>query len=190
MFKRRIGWTARNGTPLIMRLARNSDTPQVKVSLDKLSPEARRNRFFSPMPGFSDELVRKLTEVDRAREHVVLVMREENGREYPVAGGRFVVIEDAYTRHGEFALVVGDAWQGEGIGYRVMRALIDEASKRGLSYLYGHVLASNHKMLGLARALGFRVEPGEDGTVRRVVFDVPQRRSGMLGRLLSGLAVG
>jgi acetyltransferase len=185
-----VRWVARNGTPLLMRLARNSDTPQVKVSLDKLSPEARRNRFFSPIPGFSDELVRKLTVVDRSREHVVFVLRQEGGKQFPVAGGRFVVTEDHWTRHGEFSLVVGDAWQGEGIGRRVMQELIDEASRRGLAYLYGDVLVGNENMLGLARALGFRVEPGSDGTLRRVVLDVPQRRAGVLGRLLSGWSVG
>lgn len=176
MFRRAVRWTAADGTPLHLRVARASDAPQVKVALHKLSPETRRNRFFSPMPGFSDDLVRRLTDVDRHREHLVLVLRREAGLDCPVAGGRFVILEDEFSRHGEFALVVGDTWQGQGIGGRILGALVDEARRRDLAYLYGHVLADNARMLAFSARQGFRIEPGENGSLRRVTIEVPQRR--------------
>jgi len=188
---RAVRWIAANGTPLTMRLARAEDAPQLQVSLGKLSPEARRNRFFAPMPGFSDALVKKMTDVDPAREHVLMVMRRDDstGRslEFPVAGGRFVVINDAFTGQPtqcEFALVVGDQWQKQGIGRRIMQALIAEASRRGLQQMVGDILTGNRPMLELARSLGFAAEPGDDHTISHVVLNLPQRKrwATLLGR--------
>lgn len=167
-------WKAADGRSLRMREARESDIDQVKVSLNKLSPEGRRNRFFSPMPGFSDELIRKLTVVDPANEYVVLVMRKEDGLEFPVAGGRVVALQDGFSRYGEFALVVGDDWQKQGIGGRIMRTLIREAKRRQLAWLFGHVLRDNLKMHALARAFGFRVEDDADPDIEKIVLDLPQ----------------
>lgn len=180
LLTKKNAWSAADGTPLTMRVARASDTPQVKVSLNRLSPEARRNRFFSPMPGFSDQLVKKLTDVDPALEHVLLVMRQENGLEFPVGGGRFVVTPDEYSAKPtrcEFALVVGDLWQGQGIGRRIMQGLIDEAIKRQLQQMVGHILAGNQGMLALARSLGFRIEASDEDAVTLATLDLPQRRA-------------
>jgi acetyltransferase len=78
----------------------------------------------------------------------------------------------------EFALVVGDAWQGRGIGTRLMQALMDEASREGHGRIVGRVLATNGNMLDFVRELGFGIEdePGEP-QIRRVVrlHDPPDR---------------
>lgn len=188
MAPRPVRWTAANGTALTMRLARDSDTPQVKAALDKLSPEARRNRFFSPMPGFSDQLVKQLTEVDPAREHVLFVVRKEQGIEHPVAGGRFVISLDAFTglpTRCDFALVVGDLWQRQGIGRRIMQGLIDEAVARHLQQMYGHILEGNDRMLALARSWGFRIEECDEPGVQLAVLDLPRNRSRGWRKLLT-----
>lgn len=174
MFRRRAPrWTAADGTALHLRQARPSDAPQVKASLEKLSPQARRNRFFAPMPVFSDALVKRLTEVDPAREYFLLVMRRERGLEIPVGGGRFALATDhlgGLPTRCEFALVVGDAWQGQGIGRRILQALTAEAARRGLSEMLGHILADNRPMIELARRLGFRIEANEDPAIVNAVL--------------------
>ena len=181
-------WTAANGTPLTMRLARASDMPQVRVSLEKLSPEARRNRFFSPMPGFSEALVRKLSDVDPAQEHALLVMRRENDLDYPVAGGRFVLSRDEFSGEAtrcDFALVVGDLWQGQGIGKRIMQALIAEAVKRKLQQMSGHILSSNEPMLNLARTMGFQIEPDVDEGIHIATLPLTQPRRSRWKKLIA-----
>lgn len=175
---RPLHWTAADGTPLVMRLARPSDTPQVRVALDKLSPATRRNRFFAPMPSFSDELLQKFVDVDPAREHLLFVMRHENGVDCPVAGGRFVIANDAFTglpTSCDFSLIVGDAWQGQGIGRRIMQALIDHAVKRDLHEMRGQILADNAPMLALAAALGFRLEADREPGVMLATLVLPRR---------------
>jgi GNAT superfamily N-acetyltransferase len=129
---------------------RPSDAPQVKASLNKLSADARRSRFFASIAEFSDDAVHRLIDIDPAREYLLVVLRREEGAEIPIAGGRFV--HENERPDCTFSLLIGDPWQGQGIGRRILKALIREASRRGLRRMHGHVLADNRPMLGLARA--------------------------------------
>lgn len=65
---------------------------------------------------------------------------------------------------------MGDAWQGCGIGTRLMQALMDEASRQGHGRIVGRVLATNGNMLDFVRGLAFDVEDDlHDPQVRRVL---------------------
>jgi acetyltransferase len=79
---------------------------------------------------------------------------------------RYVRDQDA----AEFAIVVADAWQGRGIGTRLLTKLMDVARRRGLKHLYGDILGMNRPMLELMRKLGFRLERHEDPTLTRAWF--------------------
>jgi acetyltransferase len=70
----------------------------------------------------------------------------------------------------EFALVVADAWQGCGVGTRLMQALMDEAARQAHGRIVGRVLATNGNMLDFVRELGFEAEDEPDEPhIRRVV---------------------
>ena len=182
-------WHAANGTPLHMRHVRPDDTERLRLALGRLSPEARRQRFLAPINTISDAFVRDLTETPRERQCTLLVLRQENGEEIPVAGGRFVIGDMPETAGTcEFALTIGDAWQGQGIGRRLLQALIDEAEARGLRRMLGHVLLDNRAMLALARQQHFSIEASpDDAQTRLAILDLPRRkpprRRGVLGRL-------
>ena len=165
-------WRAADGTRLMLRPMLKSDTPLLKEALGQLSRESRRNRFFSAVREFSDEMVNRLTHFDTATEFALVVVRTENDREIPLAGGRFVHEGDG--QRCEFSLLIGDAWQGQRIGHRILRTLIREASRRGLREMEGHVLADNRAMLKLARSMGFVIDdaPGET-SVKLVTLDLP-----------------
>lgn len=177
-----------DGVALRLRLMRAEDAAAVKQALERLSPEARRHRFFSAISEFSDDLVRRLTDVDPTREYAIVAVHDEGGQEIPIAGGRFVHGEEPGTC--EFSLTVGDSWQGRGIGRRMLRVLIAEAQRRGLRTMTGHILAENRPMLGLARRLGFVVGSHPQAPeVRLVSLDLdsaPRRRApGLLALLFT-----
>jgi len=165
-------WRAADGKQMTLRPMLKSDAPLVKESLGQLSRESRRNRFFSPIREFSDEMVRRLTDFDLAKEFALVVVFKENNKEIPLAGGRFVHENDG--RRCEFSLLIGDPWQGQRIGHRILRVLIREASRRGLSQMEGYVLADNQAMLKLARSMGFEIEDdAREIGVKRVTLDLP-----------------
>ena len=64
----------------------------------------------------------------------------------------------------EFAVAVGDPWQGKGIGANLMEHIIAIAKERGIESIWGNVLVENTYMLALARRLGFTISrvPGEN----------------------------
>ena len=87
-------WRARNGVDLAMRLMRSEDAQRVKLALNQLSPESRRQRYFRAVADFSDEMVAELVDIDPLKQWAVLVVQVENGIENPVAGGRFFAESD------------------------------------------------------------------------------------------------
>ena len=165
-------WQTTDGVRLEMRRMRLDDAPQVKESLNQLSAKARRNRFFAAIAEFSDAAVSKFVDVDPHHEHLLVVVRRENDLEIPIAGGRFIQQGDGTDC--SFSLLIGDPWQNQGIGRRLLKALLREAAQRGLRQMYGHVLADNQPMLRLARSLRFSAIDSDQGEgVVKIVCDLP-----------------
>lgn len=179
-------WRAADGSWLHMRLMQPRDAPLVKESLNRLSPKSRRNRFFAPITEFSDEAVRQLVDVDPQNVYALVVTHLDKGTPVPVAGGRLV--EHPGDGECSFSLLVGDRWQGQRVGRRLLKALLREASRRGLRQISGEVLADNQPMLRLARSLHFVVTGDRSEGVLQIVRDVPpassQRMAGLLRKVL------
>jgi acetyltransferase len=160
------------------------DAEAVKNSLNQLSPTARRYRFFTPVKEFTDEMVGRLVDVDPAKEFAVVVLRSDDGQEIPIAGGRFVV-EGGDC---EFSLVVGDSLQGQGIGRKILKALMYEASRRGLNKIMGYVLTENLAMIALGQSMKFELLDSDEGpSVQCLVRQLPRLHVGFLEKMVSRL---
>jgi acetyltransferase len=90
------------------------------------------------------------------------------GGETLIGVARYVL--DRNNKSAEFAIVVADAWQGRGIGKRLLAKLIDVARRRGVKRLYGDILGTNRPMLEFVRKLGFALERHEDPTLTRAAL--------------------
>ena len=53
--------------------------------------------------------------------------------------------------------VVGDAWQGKGIGSSLLEKCLAIAEKQGYKTVHGIVLGENRNMLALGKKLGFEI---------------------------------
>jgi acetyltransferase len=96
-------------------------------------------------------------------------VRGEQGGDEEIAVARYVTNPDGKSC--EFALVVADAWQGKGLGRRMMETIVEVARSRGLEVMIGHVLAANQPMLTLCAKLGFAISDHPDETaVRRATL--------------------
>jgi acetyltransferase len=129
-----------------------------------LSPETRSNRLLGGAIAITPEYIERLVSVDFSRD-MALAATAMLERETLLGVARYVQNKD--NQSAEFAIVVADSWHGRGIGSRLLAKLIEAARKRGLTLLYGDILAMNRPMLALATKLGFKLSRHEDPTLTR-----------------------
>jgi acetyltransferase len=117
------------------------------------------------------EWIDAMTHIDYHRHMAFAITAVRHGVEQFVGVGRYVV--DLQDSTADMALVLADAWQGQGLGRRLLATLIEHAKTAGVRQAVGVVLATNKAMLRLARSMGFAVsaEPG-DATVVRIRRDL------------------
>ncbi len=131
------------GREVGIRSVRSDDAARLQEAHARLSPESRYNRFMAPKPHLSTSEARYLVDVD-GRDHVALIatVRRPGGGEDIVAVARFVrMTEDPGAA--EFAIVVGDLFQREGLGSILAERLADVALERGIERFRATMLADN-----------------------------------------------
>lgn len=129
--------------------------------LAKVSPDDLRLRFLAPRKNFPDDMLKRLTQLDYDREMAFVAIAEEGGE---LAGiGRFSCDPDHTTA--EYGLLVRSDLQGIGLGWALLKRIIDYARADGIARIEGVVLNENHRMLTMAREVGFVVShhPDEPG---------------------------
>jgi acetyltransferase len=162
--------TLETGETVRVRPIRPEDAAMEIAFVDSLSPDSRRLRFQSALRSLTPMMLARFTQIDYDREMALVAIDPRGGAEREVAVCRYVRLPDGETC--EFAVVVADAWQGKGLGSRLMKRLAQIARDRGMKSLVGFVLADNDGMLAMCRRLGMRIEADADGTTRRAVLDL------------------
>ena len=123
------------------------------------SPETRRFRFFGPVKETHEMLVRH-TQIDYDREIAIIAVLTEGGRQRMVGVVR--LIADPYNETAEYAIVIGDPWQGQGLGTIMTRYILEIARNRGIKKVYAYVLEDNAGMLQLFNKFRFTRHREED----------------------------
>jgi RimJ/RimL family protein N-acetyltransferase/nucleotide-binding universal stress UspA family protein len=150
----------RDGSAVEMRPVSAADRQLLQRGFERLSPESRYRRFFSPVSHLSERQLDYLTDVDHRDHEALVALAEETGEAVAVA--RYV-----RTRPGvaEPAIVVADDWQGRGLASQLLDALADRAREEGVECFVAPVLAENRAAIALFERLG-------DATVRHDGIEV------------------
>jgi acetyltransferase len=153
----------RDGTALRMRPLRPEDEPMLQDLAAHMSQKDLRLRFFTPVRGLTHTIAARLSQLDYDRELGLLAERDG------MALGVAHFFADPDNLRAEYAIAVRSDWKGRGVGYLLMRRLIDIARQRGIGELVGEVLRENEPMLQMCRELDFAIatEP-RDSTVMLV----------------------
>ena len=94
--------------------------------------------------------------IDYTREMALVAeQRHGDGRAAILAVGRLMKIRG--TTDGEFALVVVDADQGQGLGTELLRRLVQIGRDEGLSRIVAVIAPENREMQRVAGRVGFSV---------------------------------
>jgi acetyltransferase len=160
----------RDGRVMTIRVIRPEDEPLIIALHAGHSEHTIRMRFFSLVKTLSRDSLIRLCHLDYNRE-IALVAVEGNGKQTRLAGVSRYYLHPA-SGDAEFAVVVGDAWQRQGLGRHLMERLIAVARERGVKRLVGLVLAENSAMLSLMHSLGFAQAPANEPGV--VTVSMPQ----------------
>ena len=148
------------GVHLFIRPIKPEDAPLLQELWSRLSPRTLYYRFSSPGKILSPELLVRLTQIDYDRE-IALIALHSTG-----SGDRMLGVARLNGQPGddkaEFAIVVGDPWQGLGVGAKLLCCLVAIALRRKIKNLYGLVLKENRAMLELCRKLGWTTIPDDD----------------------------
>ena len=159
--------TIRGGERVLIRRVRPEDMALYPDFLGDVSAEDLRLRFFARIAEFSAAERDKLTHLDYGREMAFIALDEHTGQML----GLVRLKDELDERTAEFAILVRSRLKGHGLGWLLMRRIIDYAKERGLRRVYGDVLVENTTMLQMCAELGFhQVDMGSD--MRRVVLDL------------------
>lgn len=146
-------WMMRDGTPVLLRPMKPEDEPLVSDFLGQCSEETIYFRYFHHVKRWTHEMLIRFTQNDYDREIGLMALGQPPSPEVMMGVCRLVM--DALRETAEFAVIVGDPWQGKGLGPKLVEEVIAIARGNGVKLLWGEVLASNQPMLDLVKRLGF-----------------------------------
>jgi GNAT superfamily N-acetyltransferase len=161
-----------DGTALRIRPIEPADKARLASGLRRLSLETVRKRFLAAKPRFTAAELRYLTEVDGVN-HIALIAVLEDDPDQLVAVARCVRLQ-APPDTAEMAVVVGDPWQGQGVGRAITQALGDAAVAAGIRRFAATMAGDNGPARALMRTFARRLEESPvAGGVREVLVDLP-----------------
>jgi acetyltransferase len=164
-------WTLRDGTPVTIRPIRPEDEPLLVDFHESLSPRTVYLRYLKDLKlsqRVAHERLARLCFIDYNREMaLVAVHRDEPSVEAQVIGiARLSRLHNSDLA--DFAVVISDAYQGQGLGRELLRRLLDVGRDLGIRRIRGNVLSDNADMIRLAEDLDFAVRPVEGEPIVRV----------------------
>ncbi len=148
------------GTRLFVRPVRPEDASLFRDFAKVLSPKSIYYRFFSYVKVLSPEMLARFTQIDYDREIALVALDDDAQAERMLGVAR--ISGDPDGKEGEFAVVVGDPWHGQGIGSTLLEKCLAIAAQRGFVKVHGIVLSENQSMLALGKKLGFQVKWSPD----------------------------
>ncbi len=125
-----------SGGEVLVRPIRADDAVRLRVAFERLSPESRYRRFLALKPHLSQREVRYLVDIDGS-SHAALIATSPDDAGHIVAVGRYVAVPDD-SQAAEFAIVVADHVQGQGLATELLERLAGAAVRHGFTRFKGH----------------------------------------------------
>jgi acetyltransferase len=162
--------TLKDGQHALLRPIKPEDENMWLEMFKTFSEETVRFRFFRIIKDTPHEVRTRYCNIDYDREIGIVAEMQEKGKKRLVGVARLIV-DPSRVDEAEFALVVTDEWQRQGLGSEFLDYLIEIAKDKNLVKINGVVLKDNYPMIALCREKKFRFSEGDPGEYK-VEYDV------------------
>jgi RimJ/RimL family protein N-acetyltransferase len=143
-----------DGWRVFVRPIKPDDEPLIHDLLVHVTKEDLRLRFFASIKEFSHPFIAKLTQLDYARAMAFIAFDEASNEVLGVVR----LYTDSIHEAGEYAVLVRSCLKGRGLGWALMRLIIEYARSEGLKRITGQILQGNTVMLKMCREMGFKIK--------------------------------
>ena len=158
-------WQMNNGEPVVIRPIRMEDEPLMVKFHATLSEQSVYYRYFAQL-GLDQRIAHeRLTRIclnDYDREIALVAEQKDSktGQRSILGVGR--LSKASGLNEGEFALLVSDRSQRQGLGTELLKRLIQVGCAENLRRITALIMADNHAMQHVSKKVGFKVEYDAD----------------------------
>ncbi|NJR48373.1 MAG: bifunctional acetate--CoA ligase family protein/GNAT family N-acetyltransferase [Leptolyngbyaceae cyanobacterium CSU_1_3] len=158
-------WTMRNGSEITLRPICPEDEPLMVQFHKTLSEESVYFRYFHLIKlshrTAHDRLTRLcFIDYDRAMAMVADAQNPQTGAHEIFAVARLTKLHG--TTEAEFALLVSDRYQCQGLGTQLLKQLLQVGRNEHLSHIHAEILVENLAMQQVCKKLGFQIDQVSD----------------------------
>jgi acetyltransferase len=168
-------WTMRDGSQITIRPIRPEDEPLMVKFHETLSDRSVYLRYFFSLSlsrRTSHERLVRICFGDYDREMALVAERTDPGTgERQIMGvGRMSKLHQ--RNEAEVAVLVSDRFQKLGLGYELLRRIVQVARDEKLTQVSAEMLTDNYAMQVIMKRVGFKVRASEDMTSVRAFLDL------------------
>jgi DNA-binding response OmpR family regulator len=149
-----------DGKQVTFRMTHPQDAELQQAFIIALSDKSRYMRFFSGLEKLPEHVLKEFTTPSFPISYAVVAIISDGGEERQIGVARWA--PTGTEGIAEFAVVVADDCQGQGIASKLMRVLITAATVGGLQRLEGLILKENVPMLKMVKKMGFNASSNHE----------------------------
>jgi acetyltransferase len=167
-------WTLRNGEKVTIRPIRPEDEPLMVRFHQTLSERSVYLRYFNALKlsqRIAHERLVRMCFLDYDREMaLVAVHGDAAGAQEIIGVGRLSRLHG--INEAEYAVLVGDQWQHQGLGTELLRRMLEIARREKIGRVEGSFLEENYEMQSVSKKLGMKLVRALDEPLVRAFIDL------------------
>ncbi len=168
-------WTMKSGQRATIRPIRPEDEPLMVQFHQTLSERSVYLRYFNALKlsqRIAHDRLMRICFIDYDREMALVAVRTD-----PTTGAQEILGVGRLSRlHGineaEYAVLVGDQWQRQGLGTELLRRMLEIARQEKIGRVVGSFLEENYEMQSVSKKLGMKLVRAVDEALVRAFIDL------------------
>lgn len=166
--------TLKNGDSIVIRPIQPEDEPLMVAFHQTLSEETvflRYAHLIKLSRRIAHDRLSRICHPDSTEHVLVALHTSSNNTPEIIAVARLNQLDD--PTEAEFAILVSDCFQHQGLGTELLKHLLATARETGIHRIFGEILPENHGMEHVCHHLGFRLrnDPDEDFVIAELEVD-------------------